>query len=95
MEKNYVERAYIQKPELLVLPLNLPWTPHYSIEQSWNYSLKLASNTEDVIQKYCEALEVDNNYVVPSSTLVYLLITIIVLLCFLCLLHVSIHFLLT
>jgi hypothetical protein len=30
-------------------------------------SLKLAGNTEEGIQKYCEALEVDNHYAVPSS----------------------------
>jgi hypothetical protein len=28
-------------------------------------SLKLAGNTEDGIQKYCEALEVDSHYAVP------------------------------
>lgn len=27
-------------------------------------SLKLAGNTEDGIQKYCEALEIDNHYAV-------------------------------
>uniref|UniRef100_A0A453N8Z5 Uncharacterized protein n=1 Tax=Aegilops tauschii subsp. strangulata TaxID=200361 RepID=A0A453N8Z5_AEGTS len=32
-------------------------------------SLKLAGNTEDGIQKYCEALEVDSHYAVQSSTL--------------------------
>jgi hypothetical protein len=29
-------------------------------------SLKLAGSTEDGIQKYCEALEVDSHYAVPS-----------------------------
>jgi hypothetical protein len=35
-------------------------------------SLKLAGNTEDGIKKYCEALEVDSHYAVPSLTLLYL-----------------------
>jgi len=29
-------------------------------------SLKLAGNAEEGIQKYCEALEVDSHYAVPS-----------------------------
>lgn len=44
-------------------------------------SLKLAGNTEDGIQKYCEALEVDSHYAVQSSALDYLLITIIIFVC--------------
>jgi hypothetical protein len=35
-------------------------------------SLKLAGNTEDGIQKYCEALEVDSHYAVNSTLSPYL-----------------------